>query len=98
MPPTAAAGVKKWGQADKDLLNDLINKQLINITDTSLDNIEQVRAAHFWHRNKRNFQRNFRNFAAAWDLKIEYSGAQRRESGGKMRRFIINIFIYPRVL
>jgi hypothetical protein len=89
---------KNWGQADKDLLNDLINRQQIDITDTSLDNIERVRAAHFRHRDKRNFRRNFRDFAAAWDLEIEYSGARRRESGGKMRRFIINIFIYPRVL
>ena len=80
---------KNWGQADKDLLNDLINKQLINITDTSLDNIERVRAAHFRHRDKRNFRRNFRDFAAVWDLEIEYSGARRR--GGKMRRLLLLI-------
>jgi hypothetical protein len=67
--------VRPWGQADKDLLNNLINWQLINITNTSLSNIEQVRTAHFWHRDKRNVQRNFRNFVAAWDLKIEYDGA-----------------------
>jgi hypothetical protein len=89
---------KNWGQADKDLLNDLINRQLIDITNTSLDNIERVRAAHFRHRDKRNFRRNFHDFSAAWDLEIEDSGAQRRESGGEMRRLIINIFIYPRVL
>ncbi len=81
------------GQADKDLLNDLINRQLINITDTSLDNIEQVRATHFWHRVKRNFQRNFRNFLAAWDLKIEYSGVPRRKSGGKLRCLFSAFFI-----
>ena len=85
MPPTAAVGVKKWWQADKDLLKDLINWQQINITDTSLDNIEQDRAAHFRHRDKRSFQRNFCDFAAVWDLEIEYSGARRRESGGKLR-------------
>ena len=73
--------VRPWGQADKDCLNNLINKQLINITNTSLSNIEQVRQAHFCHRDTRNFCQNFRNFAAAWDLKIEYSGAQRCESG-----------------
>ncbi len=61
----SSCGCKEWGQADKDLLNNLINRQLINITDTSLDNIKQVRAAHFWHCNKRNFRRNFRDFAAA---------------------------------
>ncbi len=93
MPPTAAAGVKKLGQADKDLLNNLINRQLINITDTSLSNIEQVRHALFHHRNTRNFRQNFQNFAAVWDLEIEYSGAQRRKSGGKLRR-LFSAFFY----
>jgi hypothetical protein len=46
---------KNWWQAYKDLLNDLINRQLIDITDTSLDNIQQVRVAHFWNWDKRNF-------------------------------------------
>jgi hypothetical protein len=85
--------VRPWGQADKDLLNDLINLQLINITDTSLSNIEQVRNAHFGHRDKRNFRRNFRNFAAAWDLEIVYSGTRRHESGGKLRR-LCSAFFY----
>ncbi len=94
MPPTAAAGVKKWGQADKDRLNSLINRQLINITDTSLSNIEQVRQAHFCHCDIRNFRQKFCNFAAAWALEIEYSGARRREHGGKLRCLIsANIFI-----
>ena len=92
------ATTKNWGQADKDHLNNLINRQLVDITNTTYQNIEQVRLAHFRHRDPKNFRRNFRDFAAAWDLEIEYSGARRRESGGKMRRFIINIFIYPRVL
>jgi hypothetical protein len=85
--------VRPWGQTDKDLLNDLINRQLINITDTSLSNIEQVRNAHFRHRDKRTFRQNFRDFAAAWDLEIEYSGAQWRESGGKLWR-LFSAFLY----
>ena len=92
--PMPEKATKNWGQADKVLLNDLINKQLINITNTSLDNIEQVREAHFWHRDKRNFQRNFCNFLAAWDLDIEYSGARRRESRGELRRLFIALFFH----
>ena len=87
MPPKATT--KKWGQADRDHLNDLINRQLVDITNTTYQNIEQVRLAHFRHRDPKNFRRNFRDFAAAWDLEIEYSGAQRRESGGKMRRLLL---------
>ena len=93
MPPTAAVDVKKWGQADKDLLNDIINRQLINITNTSLSNIEQARQAHFCHRDTRNFCQNFCNFAAALDLEIEYSGTQRRKRGHKLQRLLSAFFI-----
>jgi hypothetical protein len=91
MLPKATTRTKKWGQADRDLLVDLTNRQLIDITDTSLQNIEQVRDLHFWHRDKKNFRTNFRNYSAAWDLEIEYSGARR--NGGKMRRLIFLIIM-----
>ena len=71
MPPKT----KNWGQADRDLLADLTNRQLINITNTTYQNIEQVRDLHFRHRDKNNFHRNFCDYSAAWDLKIEYSSA-----------------------
>ena len=96
MPPKAT---KKWGQFDKDLLAKLIHRQLIVITDTSLKNIERVRVAHFWHRNPHNFRHNFRDYLAAFDLEVEYSGAQRRESGGKLQRlFSVFFIIYLRVI
>ena len=98
MPPTATTKTKNWGQADKDLLADLTNRQLIDITDTSHQNIEQVRDLHFWHRDKRNFRRNFHDYSAAWDLEIEYSGARRNRGEGKMRHFILLIFLPARVL
>ena len=98
MPPKATTKTKKWGQADRDLLADLTNRQLIDITDTSLQNIEQVRDLHFRHRDKKNFRTNFRNYSAAWDLEIEYSGARRNEGEGKMRRLILLIFLPARVL
>ena len=96
MPPKATTKTKKWGQADRDLLADLTNRQLIDITDTSLQNIEQVRDLHFRHRDKKNFRRNFRDYSAAWDLEIEYSGARR--NGGKMLRLILLIILPAHVL
>ena len=98
MPPKATTKTKKWGQADRDLLANLTNRQLIDITDTSLQNIEQVRDLHFRHRDKKNFCTNFRNYSAAWDLEIEYSGARCNEGEGKMRRLILLIFLPARVL
>ena len=89
MPPKETTKTKKWGQADRDLLADLTNRQLVDITDTTYPNINQVRDLHFRHRDKKNFRRNFREYLAAWDLEIEYSGAQR--NGGKMRRLIFLI-------
>jgi hypothetical protein len=100
MPPEATTKTKNWGQADKDLLADLVNRKLIDITDTTHQHIEQVRDLHFRHRDKRNFRRNFhrnfRDYSAAWDLEIEYSGVQR--NGGKMRRLILLICLPVRVL
>jgi hypothetical protein len=56
MPPKATNKTNKWGQADRDLLEDLTNRQLIDITDTTYQNIEQIRDLHFWHRDKKNFR------------------------------------------
>jgi hypothetical protein len=82
---------KSWGQADKDRLANLINGHQIDITDTTLPNIKQVRLAHFRHRDTENFRRNFRDYLAAWDLEVEYSGA--RHNGGKLRRMILFIYL-----
>jgi hypothetical protein len=72
------------------------NRQLIDITDTSHQNIDQVRDLHFWHRDKKNFRRNFRDYSAAWDLEIEYSGARRNV--GKMLGSILLICLPVHVL
>ncbi len=95
-PPKEAKSTKNWGQANRDLLEDLTNRQLIDFTDTTYQNIELVRDLHFWHRDKKNFCKNFRNNSAAWDLEIEYSSARRNV--GKMRRFILLICLPARVL
>jgi hypothetical protein len=98
MPPKKAKSTKNWGQADRDLLANLTNRQLIDITDTTCQNIEQVRDLHYRHHDKKNFRNNFRNYLAAWDLKIEYSGARRNDGEGNMRRLILLIFLPARVL
>jgi hypothetical protein len=88
MPPKAT---KKWGQFNKDLLAKLTHWQLINITNTTLENIKQVRLAHFWHCNPLNFCQNFRDYLASFDLEIEYSGARRSNDQGKLRRLFLLI-------
>jgi hypothetical protein len=93
MPPK---GTKNWGQADKDLLADLVNRQLVDITNTTHQNIEQVRDLHFCHRDKKNFCRNYHDYSAAWDLEIEYSGT--RSNGGKLQRLLLLILLPARVL
>ena len=80
---------KYWGQFDKDLLAKLIHRQLIDITNTSLWNIEQVRLAHFWHRDPLNFRHNFCSYSATFDLEIEYSGAQWSKGGVKLRHLYL---------
>ena len=69
MPPKKAKSTKNWGQADRDLLANLTNRQLIDITDTTYQNIEQVRDLHFRHHDKKNFRNNFHNYLAAWTSK-----------------------------
>ena len=96
VPQKEAKSTKNWGQADKDLLANLTNRQLINITNTTYQNIKQVRDLHFRHSDKKNFCKKFRNYLAAWDLKIEYGGARR--NGGKMRCLILLIRLPAGVL
>jgi len=79
MPPKESTKSKKWGQADKDLKADLIFNQLIDITDTTLNSIGQVRQAHFGHPKPDNFRRNFRDYLAHWDLEVGYGGARRNK-------------------
>ncbi len=58
MPPKEAKSTKNWGQADRDLLEDLTNRLLNDITDTTYQKIKQVRDLHFRHHDKKNFRKN----------------------------------------
>ena len=87
-----------WGQADRDLLSELIHTGQVDIGDLSLEKIEAVREEHFRHHYVRNFLQNFKDFSAVFHLEAKYSGAQRNEgSKGKLRRMILSI-IRARVL
>ena len=78
---------KKWGKADKAALSRLIDDGDVDIYDTSTANIDRVGAAHFPHREKKNFRRNFRDFAASFAVESEYSGARRRGIGESSHLF-----------
>jgi len=78
MPLNPPPEAKKWGQADEDILYELVKYyNEINIGDTSLATIEHIRRAHFQHRSSENFCRNFRNYVARYDLEHLYRGARR---------------------
>ena len=64
----SAMPTKKWGKADKAALSRLIDDGDVDIYDTSTANIDRVGAAHFPHREKKNFRRNFRDFAASFTV------------------------------
>jgi hypothetical protein len=78
---------KKWGKADKAALSRLIDDGDVDIFDTSTANIDRVGAAHFPHREKRNFRRNFRDFAASFAVESAYSDARRRGIGESSHLF-----------
>ncbi len=78
---------KKWGKADKAALSRLIEDRDLDIYDTSTANIDGVGAAHFPHR-KKNFRRNFHDFAASFSVEKEYSGARRKEEGESSRLIV----------
>jgi hypothetical protein len=98
MPPKETTKTKNWGQAEKDLLAELIQAGLVEIKDLSLKNIEAVWQEHFRHRSVKNFRRSVKDFSAAFDLKAEYSGARLNNGGkGKLRHMML-ITIRARVL
>jgi len=57
----------------------------VDIEDLSMENINSVQAQYFTHCTKQhNFWRNFKDFAAAFDLKLGLAGARQEPNKGKM--------------
>jgi len=78
--------IKQWGKVDKAALYQLIVDGDVDIEDLSSENIDAVNARYFPHRQKRNFRRNFKDFASAFDLDQALSGARRQAAKkGKLR-------------
>ena len=79
--------MKQWGKVDKTSLHQLVVNGNVDIEDLSFENIDAVQARYFPHRQQRNFRRNFKDFAAAFDLEQALSGARRQAAGqeGKLR-------------
>jgi hypothetical protein len=65
---------KQWGKVDKAFLPKLLVDSNVNINDLSTENTNSVCAEYFTNRTQRNFWRNFKNFAAAHDLKLGLAG------------------------
>ena len=83
---------KYWGDADKAILTTLVSRGDVDINDTTLENIEAVRLSHFPHRDKKLFRNNYKNFAAAWAVEQEKSGARElwgEPAGGKSARLYL---------
>ncbi len=70
-----APPIKPWGKADKNYLQELIEKDTVDITKSAdVAYIDQVRFDHFHHRNSHNFHRNFCSYARLRELKGHLSG------------------------
>ncbi len=56
--------IKTWGKADKKYLQELINNSKVDIRRTANNQyIDRIHVKFFRERDKKNFQRNFRNYA-----------------------------------
>ena len=76
--PSLVKTTKQWGKLDKAALHQLIVDGDVDIEDLSFKNIDAVQARYFPHRQQRNFRRNFKDFASAFDLKLALAGARRQ--------------------
>jgi hypothetical protein len=76
MPLTSNPTTKQWGKADKAFLHQLIAKGKVNIKDLPMKNIDSIQKKHFSHCTQCNFRRNFKDFAAAFNLKLGLAGAR----------------------
>ena len=80
----ASSKVKKWGKVGKASLAKLIRDGDVSIdTDVDIPYIDKVQKRYFPHLDRRNFHRNFRDFAARWDTEEAANGARKRELEGK---------------
>jgi hypothetical protein len=87
--PPLQPTTKYWGKAEKASLTSLVNTGNVHIFNSSLKNIKTIRREHFPHRKPKNFRNNFHNFAAAWALKSEFTGARLGEEAGAKPKYYL---------
>ncbi len=76
--PDTQLPTKNRGKANKAAFTRLVHNGDVDINNLSYKNINAVGKERFCHCNKKNFCRNFRDFAATINLKAKYSRARRR--------------------
>ena len=77
---------KQWGKYDRQRLHTLVIEGKVDIEDLTYENIDNVHQRWFPERQQRNFRRNFKDFASAFDLETALAGARRQEAEqGKTR-------------
>ncbi len=84
---------KQWGKADRALLHQLIAEGSVNIKDPSMTNIDSIQKQHFGHCTQQNFWRNFKDFTAAYELKLGLAGARQEPNKGKMRVWFFMLIV-----
>ena len=91
--PSQTPPKKNWGKVDKAALLQLIVDGKVDIEDHSHENIDAVHERWFSTHLKRNFRRNFKDYAASFDLKRALAGARRQEARGKIRVCVFLLLI-----
>ncbi len=73
MPPLFKPTTKQWGEADR-AFHQLIAEGRVDIEDLSMENIGSVQKQHFAFHTQQYFQRNFKDFTAAYNLELGVAG------------------------
>ena len=81
---------KQWGRLDRERLHTLVVEGKVDLEDLSYENIDNVHSRWFPERQQRNFRRNFKDFATAFDLEAALAGARREAEIGKTLVCLLN--------
>jgi hypothetical protein len=70
--------IVSWGKAGRAALAELIRVGDVDIDNISIPYIDSVQAKYFGHLKRRNFHRNYREYAAAWDTEVALNGERKK--------------------
>ena len=77
MPPK----LKSWGDDVRAILDGLVRDGKVDIYNTELAHIDNVRVKHFTERTLKRFRNNYQKFAAEYNVETEFNGARRHNKG-----------------